>query len=323
MLIGHHEASAAFREAAATGRMHHAWLLAGPPGVGKATFADAAALWLLARGAGAGSDIDPDRLDIDAEHPTARLIAAGSHLDLRRLERTLDTTGKLRAVIRVDEVRALQPLFRTTPALGDWRVIIVDAIDDMNRAAANALLKNLEEPPAQTLFLCVSHAPGRLLATVRSRCRTLRFQPLPDSDVERVLRDALPGADAATRDALVGIAGGSPGRAMRFADAGIDTLTADLVLLASATPGEATARALAFSKSIGTKAAALRYAALLDLAPAYIAQAARGRSGTRLARALAVWEKATALASSAAALSLDPQSVAFELAGLVTGLAER
>ena len=84
-------------------------------------------------------------------------------MDFRRVERGLDTTGKLRAVIRVDEVRALQPLFRSTPALSDWRVIIVDSIDDMNRAAANALLKNLEEPPPQTLFLCVSHAPGRLL----------------------------------------------------------------------------------------------------------------------------------------------------------------
>ena len=321
MLIGHTEVGGQFRAAVASGRSHHAWLLAGPPGVGKATFAAAAAAWVLARASGHSHPIDAATLDVDPEHPTARLIAAGSHMDLRRLERTLDTTGKLRSGIRVDEVRALQPLFRSTPALGDWRVIIVDSIDDMNRAAANALLKNLEEPPPQTLFLCVSHAPGRLLPTIRSRCRTLRFQQLSDLQVERALRIALPEASASERETLVTVASGSPGRALRFADAGTDKLLSELAELATATPAEATGRALMLAKALAGKAAAARYDAFLDLAPAYIAQAAKARGGPRLARALALWEKASKLGSSAAALSLDPQSVAFELAGLVAGLA--
>ncbi len=321
MLIGHTGSAAQFRAAVAGGRVHHAWLLAGPPGVGKATFAAAAAAWVLARASGHDDPVDDATLDIDPEHPTARLIAAGSHMDLRRLERTFDPTGKLRSGIRIDEVRALQPLFRSTPGLGDWRVVIVDAIDDMNRAAANALLKNLEEPPPQTLFLCVSHSPGRLLPTIRSRCRTLRFQLLSDDEVERALRRALPEATASEREALVAVASGSPGRALRFADAGTDKLLGELTALASATPAEATGRALALAKSLAGKAAAARYEAFLDLAPAYIAQAAKTRAGPRLARALALWERATQLGGSAAGLSLDPQSVSFELAGLVAGLA--
>ncbi len=321
MLIGHTDAAAQFRSAVAGGRVHHAWLLAGPPGVGKATFAAAAAAWVLARSSGHSHPVEEAALDLDPEHPTARLIAAGSHMDLRRLERTIDTSGKQRNIIRVDEVRALQPLFRSTPALGDWRVIIVDSIDDMNRPAANALLKNLEEPPPQTLFLCVSHALGRLLPTIRSRCRTLRFQLLSDDEVERALRRALPEATASERDALVAIASGSPGRALRFADAGTDQLLNELTALASASPAEATGRALTLAKSLAAKAAAARYEAFLDLAPAYIAQVAKTRAGPRLARALALWEKATQLGGSAAALSLDAQSVSFELAGLVAGLA--
>lgn len=322
MLVGHEEQGRALREAFASGRMHHAWLLAGPMGVGKATFADMAAIWLLARAAGPAHGVAPDSFEVDGEHPTSRLIAAGSHMDLRRLERTTDTTGKLRANIRVDEVRALQPLFRSTPALSDWRVVVIDAVDEMNRAAANAFLKNLEEPPPQTLFLAVSHSPGRLLPTIRSRCRVLRFQPLGQGEVERVLADQLPDTPAAEREALAAIAEGSPGWAMRFAKAGVDALLRDLDALAVASPGEAAARALALARSLAAKTAAPRYEAFLDLAPAYLARAARTRTGARLARALTLWEKASALGASALALSLEPQGVAFELASLVAALAD-
>lgn len=322
MLIGHREHGAAFRAAFDTGQMHHAWLLAGAAGIGKAGFAEAAACWLLARAAGPAQGIASDSLEVDPEHPTARLLAAGSHLDLRRLERTTDPAGKLRAQIRIDEVRALQPLFRQTPALSDWRVVIVDSIDDLNRNAANALLKNLEEPPPGTLFLCISHAPGRLLPTIRSRCRTLRFEPLSDEDVARVLDDVRPDLSMTDRDALVRIAQGAPGRALRFASIGIAALEAELGELAVAGPQAATARALLLSRSLAAKAATPRYEAFLELAPAAIAHAARDRRGPRLARALALWEKATALAASAVALSLEPQSVAFDLAMLVSGLAE-
>ena len=150
----------------------------------------------------------------------------------------------------------------------------------------------------------------------------LRFQPLAEDDVARVLRDLLPDASPSEREALTAIAAGSPGRAARFANAGVDALTGDLEALATMSPAQATSRALALAKTLAAKTAAPRYEALLDLAPAYIAVAARSRSGPRLARALTLWEKASALGGSAAALALDPQSVAFELAGFVAGLAE-
>ena len=218
---------------------------------------------------------------------------------------------------------AQQRLQRGTPALGTWRVIIVDALDDLNRAAANALLKNLEEPPPATLFLGLSHSPGRLLPTLRSRCRTLRLQPLADADVARILEQVMPDASVAERAALVTIANGSPGQALRFAGAGIEKLAAELASLAAATAAQATARAFALAKGLAAKPAAPRYEAFLELAPSYIATAARSRSGARLARALGLWDKAHALGSAALGLSLDPQSVVFELSTLVAGLADK
>ena len=320
MLVGHAVPAAAFRAAFTSGAMHHAWLLTGPQGIGKAVFAHAAATWLLARAA--GPPVGEDRLDVWTDHPIAHLMAAGSHPDFRRLERATDDKGKLRTVIRVDEVRALAPLFQRRPFMSDWRVVIVDSADEMNRNAANALLKNLEEPPPGTIFLVLSHSPGKLLPTIRSRCRTLRFLPLSDAEVARVVAEVQPDLPDAERAALVAVAGGAPGRALRLAEAGVAGLTADLDALAVAAKGEGTARALTLAKSLAAKASAPRYAAFLDLAPAYLAAAARARTGARSARAVGLWERANDLAGGAVPLALDPQSVSFELATLVAGLAE-
>jgi DNA polymerase-3 subunit delta' len=332
MLIGHAAAGAALRDAFDRGRMHHAWLIAGPQGIGKATFAQAAAAWVLARAAGPAAGITCDSLNVDADHPTARLLAAGSHMDFRYVAPTENPkTKKMRSEIvmgqlvkRDDTVGdPLSMVFRTTPALGDWRVVVVDSLDVMNRAVANALLKNLEEPPPNTLFLCISHAPGRLLPTIRSRCRLLRLEPLSDAEVAAVLTAQRPNLAPGELASLVALAAGAPGRALRFADVGsIETLTADIEALAHAGPAEATPRALALAKALSAKAATERYGAFLELAPATLARHARTRSGPRLARALVLWEKANALAASAVALSLEPQSVAFELGMLVSGLAE-
>ena len=320
MLIGHAEQSATFRAAFASGSMHHAWLLTGPPGVGKGSFARAAAAWVLARAAGPA--VDDTTLDLPSSHPTVPIIAAGGHPDYRILQRTTDDKGKLRTVIRIDEIRALQPLFRNTPALSPWRVVIVDSADEMNRNAANALLKNLEEPPAGTLFLVVSHSPGRLLPTIRSRCRTLRFQPLSETEVSIVLAEVRPELPAGEVAALARVAGGAPGRALQLAEAGVETMESDLAALAVARGGEATARALTLAKSLAGKTATARYEAFLDLAPAYIANAAQHRTDGRLGRAISAWERANDLSASAVALSLEPQSVAFELAMLVAALAD-
>jgi DNA polymerase-3 subunit delta' len=314
-VIGHNEAIATFKAAFSGPRPHHAWLLAGPPGLGKAVFAEAAAVWLLAG--------RPDGQGFEGAQGSAAaaLIEAGSHPDFRRLERAVDEkTGKRKAAIAVDDIRALQGLLNQTPSLADWRVVIIDSADEMNRNSANALLKNLEEPAPQTLFLVISHTPGRLLPTIRSRCRALRFQRLSDTEVETILRAAAPDLDDDDVAMLIRLAEGAPGRALRFAEAGIAALAEDLDDLAVTPPEAAPAKALAMARSLAGKAGTARYEAFLELAPAMLARAARTRHGPALARTLADWEAATELAGSAIPLSLDPQAVAFDLAGKVAAL---
>jgi DNA polymerase-3 subunit delta' len=314
-MIGHDNQTEEFKTACHHNRPHHAWLLTGPEGLGKALFAEQAAIWLLAG--------KPEGQGFDAtQGPAASLVAAGSHPDFRRLVRTEDDKGKLRAVIRVDEVRALQPLFRQTPSIANWRVIIVDSADEMNPQSANALLKNLEEPPEQTLFFLISHTPGRLLPTIRSRCRTLRFNRLADDQVDRVLEHAAAHLDDADRATLVRLAEGAPGRALRFAETGIAALEEQLADLAMTQPTAGPAKALALARSLAGKANTQRYQAFLELAPAMLAIAARSRTGPALARTLADWEAATGLAGGAVPLSLDPQAVAFDLAMKIASLAQ-
>ncbi len=241
-------------------------------------------------------------------------------MDLRVLEREVrERTGDLAAGITVDQVRALQPLLQSTPALSPWRAIIVDAIDDLARPAANALLKSLEEPPPSTLFLLVSHAPGRLLPTIRSRCRMMRFQPLDDDEVDRVIAAERPDLPGEERAALVRVAEGVPGRALRYAGLDIGGLTAAIGSIEGR--GTHAVRAqIALAKSLALKAAQARYEAFLELAPAQIAHRTKAMTGGALAHALALWEKARDLAASAVPLSLDPQSVVFELAGMLAAL---
>jgi DNA polymerase-3 subunit delta' len=156
---------------------------------------------------------------VPAGHPAAHLAAAGSHPDLMRLERLVrenSTTGDLARNISVDQVRSLQRLFNTTASLSPWRAVIVDSIDDLERNAANALLKNLEEPPPSSVFLLVSHAPERLLPTIRSRCRLLRLSRLDDDAMTSALRAALPDAEDKEIGDLAAAGNGSPGRALAW-----------------------------------------------------------------------------------------------------------
>jgi DNA polymerase-3 subunit delta' len=318
-LHGHDEAVAAFGSALASGRLHHAWLITGPEGVGKALFADKAALRVLAQGA--GPPVDAPGLDVPDEHPVAKLVRAGSHPDLARLERLPRESGtELARSITVDQVRGLQRLFATTGSLSPWRVVIIDAVDDLERGAANALLKNLEEPPANSLFLLVSHAPERLLPTIRSRCRQLRLKPLDAPAMAKALAAALPEADEPEIETLSRVGEGSPGRAVAFQGLDIDAL--DRAVSELADKGDPTnARRSQLAQSLALKAAQPRYEAFLARVPSLIAARAKERRGPALAEALRLWERAQDLAGCAVPLSLEPQSVVFELAGMVAALA--
>ena len=321
--VGNESAHAAFAAAMESGTLHHAWLFAGPEGVGKASFARAAALRLLAEGASPG--ILPPGFDVPQGDRTRSLIAAGSHPDYRELTRQPKDPDKpgqdLARSIPIAQVRALQPLFATTPSMSSRRVVLIDAIDDLERGGANALLKNLEEPPAGTIFLLISHAPGRLLPTIRSRCRLLRFDPLDDAAMAGVLRDQLPHADPAEIAALVKAGQGAPGRALGFA--GLELARLDEAMAAIARDGDPNnGRRAKLAKLLAPKAAQPRYEAFLDRAPAFIAAAAPSRVGERLRIALDSYEAARSLAASARGLSLDSQATVYEMAGLVAKLAE-
>jgi DNA polymerase-3 subunit delta' len=218
-LQGHEGPEAAFEDARARGRLHHAWLLTGPEGDGKATFAYRAARRLL----GAPPDPAHGILGASPDHPVSRQVMARSHPDLLVVERE-GSDGKPRKVIPVDDVRRLAEFFSKSPASAPHRVAIVDAADDLNVNAANALLKTLEEPPPKGVLLMVTHSPGRLLPTIRSRCRRLAFSPLPETDVVQFVRDRVEVTEeGAIR--LARMAGGAPGKALALAAA--DALAMD------------------------------------------------------------------------------------------------
>lgn len=208
-LVGHQSQIDMFTKAFAENRLHHAWLLGGPKGVGKASFAYLAARHLLAGGTAAPG------LAVPQGDGVAMRIHAGSHGNMRTVRRAWDQkTKKFKKVISVDDIRALTPFFGSTGSEAGYRIAIIDAADDMNVNAANALLKLLEEPPTRSLFFLVSHAPGRLLPTIRSRCRKLPFPPLQDTAVEDLVRAQLPDTDSQTAFAVARLAEGAPGRAM-------------------------------------------------------------------------------------------------------------
>jgi DNA polymerase-3 subunit delta' len=198
-----------------SGRPPGAWLITGAPGIGKATLAYRIARYLLAYGATAAG---PQDLSVPEDHLASRQVAAASHPGLLVLKRAINPkTGKLMTVLPVDEVRRLADFFGMTSEAGGWRVAIVDTADDMNDNAANALLKMLEEPPANAMLLLLSNTPGRLLPTIRSRCQRLELRPLPDAMLEIMLARELPERAASERAALARVAGGSIGAALILA----------------------------------------------------------------------------------------------------------
>lgn len=318
MIRGQDEAIAQFSSAWRTRRLHHAWLLTGPKGVGKASFAKVAAQRVLAEGA--GPPIDRDGLETPAEHPIAKLIAAGSHPDYRLLERLERPTGGLARNISVDQIRSLGDMMAVTPSLSPWRAIVIDSADDLETSAANALLKMLEEPPANTIFFLVSHAPGRLLPTIRSRCRRLDLAPLGDDTMTSLLSGWYPDKNSGQIADVIEFSQGSPGRAKEIGELDLAPLEAEAVAIMRDGDRD-NARRSKLASALGTKASAERYAAFLALVPGLIAREAIETEGEGRGRALDAYAKAREVVAIAPRLSLDPAFTIFQLGGVLASVA--
>ncbi len=272
-LIGHGQAEAILRGAWGEGRLAHGWLLAGPPGIGKATLAWRFVKFLQSGGAGQGLAYDPS-------HRAVRQIEAGAHPDCRLVRRSYAKIAprRFRTQISVEDVRDLGGFMRQTAALGGWRAVIVDAADEMNTNAANALLKLLEEPPPRTVLILVAHVPGRLPPTIRSRCQRLVLRPLADDEVVAVLRARRPELAEGEAAALARLAAGSPGRAIVLADAGGLEIHERLSgLLAGLKSADAVA-IQAFADSLAPASAEPAYRAFVDLLMAWLRTTVRDAS---------------------------------------------
>ena len=318
MIVGQDRAVEQFANAWRSRRLHHAWLLGGPRGVGKASFAKAAAMRVLADAAGPA--VEADGLTTPPDHPVARLLAAGSHPDYRLLERLERPTGGLARNISVDQVRSLGDLLSVTPSLSPWRAVVIDAADDLEASAANALLKMLEEPPSNTLFFLVSHAPGRLLPTIRSRCRRLEFDRLGDDAMASLLSSSLSSESSAELNRIMTFAEGSIGRALNIAALDLAPLEREAeAIIREGDPDNARRSNLA--GALGGKASSDRYAAFIELVPGLLAREAVGLTGEARGRALDAYARARETVALAPRLSLDPAATVFQLGGILASVA--
>ncbi len=316
-LVGHREAEMTLLDAYRSQRLHHAWLVGGPKGIGKATLAMRMARFVLS---------NPDRdaphlalatdLSVDSADPAVRRILAGSHGDLLHLRRPWDEKGKrFKSFLTVDEVRRTVSFFGSTSSYGGWRVCIVDAADDMNASAANALLKILEEPPEKCLFFVLTHSPGRLLPTIRSRCRRLDLKPLTVDEIVQGLEmfDRV-GEEARHAAAL---ADGSLRRAIQLLDAGGIEVANGMDRLIGQLPKPDLRQIHRFADVVSDRKNEESYRIFLDLLRDWLDRrvrddAAAGLPPAVLVRWSEVWEKTTRAATLADALNLDRKQVVLD-----------
>ena len=278
VLYGQDQAQRDFLDAFTAGRLHSGWMITGPRGIGKATLAWKLAAFLLATPSDEGGLFDaqpaPTSLKLPQDHPDLRLISSGAHPRLYVVRRPFDEkTGKLRAEITVDTVRGLKGFFQMSATDGGRRVVIVDAADELNRNAANAILKELEEPPANCTILLVTHQPSRLLPTIRSRCRVLRCAPLSGADLTAALTQA--GFATEATESLTALSGGSVGDAIRLLGHDGLSIYASLVQLMETLPHLDRPTLLKLAESCAGRGAEARFELTLDLIDQLLARAAR------------------------------------------------
>src|SRR5438067_4872224 len=283
-LLGNEAAEIELRRLFAAGRLPHALLLSGPRGIGKATLAFRLARFVLANGAGAtppaGLFGEGEGLAIEPDSGVFHRVAAGGHADLLTIERGYDPRRRrLRSEIVVENTREIGAFLRLTPAEGGWRVVIVDGADEMNRNAANALLKILEEPPRRGLLLLVSHSPGRLLPTIRSRCRHFPLAALGRPLVLQLLGQYRPELPRSEGEALAGLAEGSVGRAIELADAGGLALYRSILGMLAQVPGLDLGELHAFADKLARSEAEDAYRACQELLSHFIAKTALCSAG--------------------------------------------
>jgi DNA polymerase-3 subunit delta' len=307
-----------------SGRIPHAWLIGGAQGIGKATLAYRMARFVLAHRNPQASDVQHAvTLHIEATDPVARHVAAGAHGGLLTLERTLNDKGVLRTVITVDETRETISFFGSTAAVEGWRVCIVDTVDELNANAANALLKILEEPPQQSLFLLVSHAPARVLPTILSRCRKLSLRPLATDDVIHAAAEAanIAAGDSALAEAAAA-AEGSVARALTLLGGDAVKLYQRTAALLAALPQVDPRELHALGDALGGSDK-VALAAFIDSVDRWVSQRlhADGANANanlpRLARLAEVWEKISRAARDTSEYNLERKPLVFSVFGLL------
>ena len=318
VLFGHDSAEREFLAVYRSGRVPHAWLIGGEPGIGKATLAYRIARFVLARPDPSRAST-ADTLALDPAHRTVRRVAVNAHPDLLALERTPGDSGKMRTVITVEQVRRLATFFGSTAGEGGWRVCIVDSADELKYPeGSNALLKMLEEPPPRSLFLLVSHAPGRLLPTIRSRCRRLALRPLGQGDVARAASTALgANADDPAVAAAAAAARGSVSQAIALAGGPMLALREKVAELLSALPSTDPRALHALGDELD------RDRGLLDVFVGAVRDWLSGRLDTEvgnltlLARTADLWERLNRSARDVEVYNLERKPFVFTIFGLL------
>jgi DNA polymerase-3 subunit delta' len=311
-LIGHGAAERTIQAALGGQRLHHAWLITGPEGVGKATLA-----FRFARALLAGSPT----LDLPATHPVFRRVAAGTHADLLTIQREWDDKKKrLKKNIAAESVREIPPFLHLTAAEGGWRVVIVDGAEDMSIASANAILKVLEEPPPRTVLMLISAAPGRLLPTIRSRCRPLALTALNEADMRVALAAILPDLAAADRDGLARLADGAPGRALALAERGGLPIAAMVTEIIGALPDFKLLRGYEMADSLRDEVAfdlffVLLRQAIADAVTANCRGSGHGLAGRRAVEWCAIWFRIGEIHADADRHNLDKRQAVMTALG--------